>query len=464
MLKTLVLKEILNNLLNLRFALAYFLVTVLLVGSAAIMLSEYLTERDVYQVNKAAYDRRNDQQDGPYDYVFGNKFHMRPPSVTRVLALGEEKDADRKSLIACEFAPTFMGDFKRNPLANLFPTMDMLFVIGVVISLLIFALTYDSISGEREEGTLKVLLAGPVPRDLVLLAKYIGGLISLVAPLLTSWVVVLLLVLLTPGLGVTTNELTRLVLFFALSTLYIATIFAGSMAVSLVFRSSGAAILALLLVWVVLIVALPALGPSVGYLIVKPRSVQSVDIAAKRVGVLEWGAMNTKAAGEFKKRFGGRDFGQLSPEEQTLWNEWDRNNDFNHIEHITDSIVSILQRQHRQDERVESISRWVSRLSPFGCYQNAAVALSGTGMHRRAELQHALEAYAVSATEYAVDQVRNKKSRHEQFSEQGPQLRLPPVSLAASVQESMVDFGVLMTMAVLFFMGGYLVFARTEIL
>lgn len=46
MLWTLVEKEIRNNLLNTRFAVAFFAVSVLVVGSAAFVLADYITARN----------------------------------------------------------------------------------------------------------------------------------------------------------------------------------------------------------------------------------------------------------------------------------------------------------------------------------------------------------------------------------------------------------------------------------
>jgi ABC-type transport system involved in multi-copper enzyme maturation permease subunit len=45
---------------------------------------------------------------------------------------------------------------------------------------------FDAICGEKERGTLKVLLSNSVPRDLVLLGKWIGGYISLAIPFLIA--------------------------------------------------------------------------------------------------------------------------------------------------------------------------------------------------------------------------------------------------------------------------------------
>ena len=56
---------------------------------------------------------------------------------------------------------------------------------------LIFA--YDAIAGERERGTLRLVLAQPIGRGQILLAKYISAMACLLVPLILSLLFALLL-------------------------------------------------------------------------------------------------------------------------------------------------------------------------------------------------------------------------------------------------------------------------------
>ena len=60
------------------------------------------------------------------------------------------------------------------PLDWLFPKIDLSFIIGVLMTLLTILLAHDSIAGDREQGALKLILAGPVRRRTVLAAKLTG--------------------------------------------------------------------------------------------------------------------------------------------------------------------------------------------------------------------------------------------------------------------------------------------------
>ena len=56
---------------------------------------------------------------------------------------------------------------------------------------LIFA--YDALAGERERGTLRLVLTHPVSRGQILLAKYISAMLCLLAPLLMSLLLAVIL-------------------------------------------------------------------------------------------------------------------------------------------------------------------------------------------------------------------------------------------------------------------------------
>ena len=66
-----------------------------------------------------------------------------------------------------------------NPFLSIFLAVDVIFVFKIVLSALAILFAYNTISGEREDGTLKLVLSNPVPRDALVLGKYLGGMLSL---------------------------------------------------------------------------------------------------------------------------------------------------------------------------------------------------------------------------------------------------------------------------------------------
>ena len=64
-----------------------------------------------------------------------------------------------------------------------FLEIDWAFVMGLIVSFVAILFTYDAVCGEREDGTLRLMLSGSVPRDGVLLGKFIGAFLSVSAPI-----------------------------------------------------------------------------------------------------------------------------------------------------------------------------------------------------------------------------------------------------------------------------------------
>jgi hypothetical protein len=71
---------------------------------------------------------------------------------------------------------------------------DWAFTIGVRVSFVAILFTFDTIAGEKQQGTLRLVLAGVVPRSSVVLGKFAGTLISISLPLIIAILLNLLII------------------------------------------------------------------------------------------------------------------------------------------------------------------------------------------------------------------------------------------------------------------------------
>ena len=69
-----------------------------------------------------------------------------------------------------------------NPFLNIFASIDIISIFEVVFSFMALIFAYDALAGERERGTLRLMLTHPLRRGYILLAKYIGAMLCLLAP------------------------------------------------------------------------------------------------------------------------------------------------------------------------------------------------------------------------------------------------------------------------------------------
>ncbi|MDD5143772.1 ABC transporter permease subunit [Methanoregula sp.] len=130
-----------------------------------------------------------------------------------------------------------------------FNKMGTLFVmIGGILGI---AMGFDLVTREKESKSLKLLLAHPAYRDEVINGKALGG-ISAIAIALAAVMVLSLALLLISGLVPDGLELMYILIFSAVTFLYIFTCFAISLMMSTACEESGRALIFSLVIFIVL--------------------------------------------------------------------------------------------------------------------------------------------------------------------------------------------------------------------
>ena len=182
MLGILIRKELLDNFYSLRFMVSSVICVFIIVMSVFVLKQDYQTKNQAYQSSITKGLELAAESDNYMELMFMGIRSARPPSKHQVLYTGVEKNPDTKTVVRSMLRPTFQGDLNFNPVFSLFPVVDLLFVVSIVMSLLAFVYSYDAVCGERERGTLKLLMSYSIPRDKIILSKWIGGYICLLIP------------------------------------------------------------------------------------------------------------------------------------------------------------------------------------------------------------------------------------------------------------------------------------------
>jgi len=93
--------------------------------------------------------------------------------------------------------------------------------ISTVLSFVALVLAYDSISGEREAGTLRLMLANTIPRYKLLLGKYSGSMLTLAIPLIVGLLVSLIIVIPSKDVAIDAAAWLKILVITLLSLLYL---------------------------------------------------------------------------------------------------------------------------------------------------------------------------------------------------------------------------------------------------
>lgn len=245
-------REFLEHVLSWRFLLALTLSTLILVTSVVALSASYREDLDAFATRQ---DELESQDDGFSETLLQVNRWMARPNVLSIFVGGA---GDEYRSVAGTATP-FGGEGgaapdsgSGSPTNTRFAPLDLGFVAAVVMTFMAVIFSFDAISGERERGTLKLLLANPVPKDAVLLGKYMGGMASVGLAFAVS-VLVALAALSLSGVSMPAGAWSRLGAILGLFALLLSAFYLIGLLVSSLCRRSGTSLLAMTMVWLVLV-------------------------------------------------------------------------------------------------------------------------------------------------------------------------------------------------------------------
>ena len=343
MIGTVARKEIVSNLLSYKFFIVLLLMVLLVATSLFIMHRDFAARMADYQVIRP-------QPGAPIAVV--------PPNPLSIFAKGLETAMTRSFEIGVIGVTVRAGQSSGNVIYSFFPAPDFLYVVRVVLSLVALLFGFDQISLEREQGTLKLLLSGPVSRARVLAGKWLGNFASLAVPFVLVTLLGTAVLLFDPDVRFSAGQLGRLGLILALSVLYLAFFLSLGMLVSALTRRAATSLIVLLFVWALLVFVLPNLGTLAARRFVSVPSVQALSEERQQTWTREV-LLAITGTGDFAERW------------RTISRENDR-----------------MEEDYRlKFERLVRLSRNINRLSPAASLLDAATGIAGTGIDEESRLK-----------------------------------------------------------------------------
>jgi len=156
--------------------------------------------------------------------------------------------------------------------------VDFVFLVQMVISLIAMLFASDMISGEKEAGTLRAILANRVPRDALLSGKISGGFLALWVPFLLAFLIGAAVLMLGAFPLAGAGTVARVLVVLLATSLFILTYFTIGVAVSASTARARTSLVAILIVWAAFQLILPRLGDMAARLIYPVRSETQVSL------------------------------------------------------------------------------------------------------------------------------------------------------------------------------------------
>ncbi|MDE0019649.1 MAG: ABC transporter permease [Candidatus Poribacteria bacterium] len=259
MLRLVIQREFVSNVLTSRFMIGFIVCLLSTAVAVFVQIDDYETRLAGY--NTAVREAATEAPEWELYSKIKPKAH-RKPNPLGIFNVGTENFG--ANTVTIELAkPIFELNFpmwgaptqKRgsdNPFLTIFLTVDVVFIFKIVLSALAILFAYNTISGEREDGTLKLVLSNSIPRDIIVLGKYLGGMLSLFPIVLVSLIVALLMALSSGVAAFDGNDIAHVVLIFAVSLLYVSTWYLLGLLLSIWTKTATTSLILSMFIWVLL--------------------------------------------------------------------------------------------------------------------------------------------------------------------------------------------------------------------
>ena len=261
------------------------------------------------------------------------------------------------------------------------PDPDWSFIIKVIFSLYAILIAYDAIAGEKESGTLRQLLSGPLGRTRLLIAKYVAVMVTLAIPLLCGMVVSLITVSVSVPRVLTPAFLSGSILTFFLASVYLSLFAFLSLFLSSLIHNSSLVLLTLLVVWIFFTIIIPN---TAGILSEEVSDIPSEFSIAKELGP----SIQKQIWSKIGILRGMAEKGEIKTEE-----ELKRRTDQAFAEG-QQSLISYYDSYEKAIRGRAAVARTLSRLSPTALFEYAAEDITGTGIHREERFLREARAYS----------------------------------------------------------------------
>jgi hypothetical protein len=411
MLSTLIEKETKAVLLSPRFVGTFAVVAVLILLSVGVGIQDY---RDFERVQAAGARLLGEEQAQVTSWMgFPNRV-FRAADPLQIFAGGVHHDIGRLSLVgSMSEVKLRQSIYSDDPILAVFRFLDLTFIIQVVLSLFAILLTYDSISGEREQGTLQLAFANAVPRARYLIAKLVGTSIGLTVPLLVPLLLGLLLVLLG-GIPFDAGHWARLGILLGAGWLYFTFFIVFGLAVSALTRRSSTSFLVLLVAWIVLVLVVPRAAVHAATDLSPVPSVAEVESRKEGFESREWEEYRREIGETWRERQAeidavpadGRE--AFEDEKTWAWMEQDEKDRQALQTRIAENSRRINEELRAMKKRQRRLGLAISRLSPVSSFQLVALEVAGTGLRLGDRYTGAIEEYRDRFSAYVEERGGNR--------------------------------------------------------
>lgn len=395
-------KELRHYMLDFRFIAIFVLCALLSVLSVYVGGEKYRQQlREYVTVSQSNQNRLRTTLEKGYIYNlwwFGYNWNRRP-EVLSPLVYGLSGKLGQEVNLHAQRPVEFEGSsFETDPVHALFGVLDLDFIVKIVLSLCVLLLTYDSICGEKEAGTLRLYASFSVSRSRLALAKLVGSTLAIIVPLLFAFLLASAVLVLSPRVSLQVQDWMRIVALMGVFVLYLMVFIAFGLWISASTHRRMTAFLSLLCLWTVWIFVVPDIALRIARRLSPVESIYDVE---KRIDTIRWEirtrkveelrAYRERARVEYRDAITGAQQEKaesvLRAAYKTIREKWN-------LQYYR-SMTDLQAVRHSQMQEQRALLAVLSSLSPLGAISFTSMDLARTGPIQQARIIEVMGPYLV---------------------------------------------------------------------
>jgi ABC-type transport system involved in multi-copper enzyme maturation permease subunit len=363
-------KELLSNLVDFKFFLILILAVIAFSSSSLVLIPKYQQRlREIHWLQNREQEKIKDKASHLSQLLEHEQVIYLMPNPLEFVASGNVlflPAAVQVTPLSIKTQAMDRASGQSNPLIDTFADVDWIFVIGVLLSFGAIVFTYDSVSGEKENKTLGLIFANPVKRHQVLLGKFLGGVLTMLIPLAMGVVLNLSIAALYFQHFLPARDYLEILFIFLAAVLYLSFFLGLGLMVSSLFQKSITSFGVLFFIWVLLVFIVPKASGILGSLL-HPIMDQS-QIREMRILAVK------DVEKKYRGHYGKVEFNKPFARETALW-----------VESTNESQAAqqkILNNHVMQMIGQAEAARTLSLLSPYSVFKYTSEDLSNSGLPR----------------------------------------------------------------------------------
>ena len=260
MLKTIIIKELQNNLYSLRFHISFLLCIVIFVVGTIAFLKNHDAKMQEYSKYRAEFKnqlKETAESNAGKLAVDERAFIWRPRANAFISDCKDKYFPNRFNYSAYNVFGFEVGRGRTNPFLSTFQELNWSFIASVILSFAVLLFTFDTISGEKETGALALVLSNSIPRAVLLFGKYTSAIMTTMVITIFGMVLSILIVLFSRKVDFTFTTLMETLGFLLFVFLFVSCTAAIGILSSVIAHKSNVSLLVSLTFWLVFVVVIP---------------------------------------------------------------------------------------------------------------------------------------------------------------------------------------------------------------